>query len=72
MNEPQGKIESAPKKKQSIKTFWDYLIATGFLAAGGYYLTSERESLGAMYLLFGFLYLVITISRELKRQRKKD
>lgn len=70
MNESQEKIESAPKKKKSVKTFWDYLIATGFLVAGGYYLTTERESLGSMYLLFGFLYLVITISRELKTQKK--
>lgn len=66
MNKPQKSRDNTPKKKP-IKTIWDYFAAIAFILAGSYYLATERASTGAIYILVGLFFFVITRSRENKK-----
>jgi len=67
MNKPQTKLEDTPKKK-ALKSVWDYFAAVAFIVAGIYYLATQRLSEGAIYVLVGLFFFVITRSREKKKK----
>lgn len=67
MNKPQRKSEDTPKKK-TLKNVWDYFAAVAFVLAGIYYLATQRLSEGAVYIVVGLFFFVITRSREKKKK----
>ncbi|EHQ90380.1 hypothetical protein [Desulfosporosinus youngiae] len=63
-----GKRMGNTSKKKPIKAFWDYFAAIAFILAGSYYLATERASTGAIYILVGLFFFVITRSRDTKKK----
>ena len=67
MNKPQKRLENTSKKK-TLKNVWDYFAAVAFVLAGIYYLATQRSSEGAVYIVVGLFFFVITRSREKKKK----
>jgi len=67
MKKGEKNMGNTPKKK-TIKTFWDYFAAIAFILAGSYYLATERVSTGAVYILVGLFFFVMTKLRETKKK----
>ena len=65
MKKPPNSIDSTPKKK-TIKNIWDYIAAVAFMIAGSYYLATQRPSQGAIYIVVGLFFIVMTRSRAKK------
>jgi len=67
MKKTEKRMKSTPKKK-SIKTIWDYFASIAFILAGGYYLTTEQVSTGAIYILVGLFFFGITRTRQTRKK----
>jgi len=67
MKKTEKRMKNTPKKK-SIKTIWDYFASIAFILAGVYYLTTQRASTGAIYILVGFFFFGITRSRQTRKK----
>lgn len=66
MNKPQKSADNTPKKK-AIRNIWDYIAAVAFIIAGSYYLATQRPSQGAIYIVVGLFFIVMTRSRAKKK-----
>ena len=63
----QQSLEVTPKKK-ARNNVWDYIAAAAFILAGIYFLSTQRASQGAIYVLVGLFFFYITIYREKKKK----
>lgn len=63
----QQSLEVTPKKK-ARKNVWDYIAAAAFILVGIYYLSTQRASQGAIYILVGLFFFYITRYREKKKK----
>ncbi|KUO72557.1 MAG: hypothetical protein APF81_13330 [Desulfosporosinus sp. BRH_c37] len=70
MNKPQKQLEDTPKKK-TLKNVWDYLAAVAFVLVGIYYLATQRPSEGAVYIVVGLFFFVITKIRGNRNLKKR-
>ncbi|KJR44371.1 hypothetical protein UF75_5250 [Desulfosporosinus sp. I2] len=66
MKKPKKSMDITPKKK-TIKPIWDYIAAAAFVIAGSYYLATQRPSQGAIYIVVGLFFIVMTRARAKKK-----
>ena len=66
MKNSQKTMDNTPKRK-TIKNIWDYIAAVAFIIAGSYYLATQRPSQGAIYIIVGLFFIVMTRSRAKKK-----
>lgn len=53
-----------PDKKKSTQKILDYIASAAFLLAGSYFLATGRMSQGAIYIVVGIFFIVITWHRQ--------
>lgn len=66
MKKTDQKLDIA--KKNWIRKIGDYIAAGAFIAVGIYYLASQRQSQGAIFILIGIFFAYVTRSRQNKEK----
>lgn len=67
MSKSKKNPQNMPKERL-VKSMWDYFAAIAFILAGSYFLATQRSSQGAIYILVGIFFVIITKSRENKKK----